>query len=110
MYFTAGNGRTDPFGNLGEDMCFAMICDCVHGIKAQSVKMKFFKPVERIMNEEFAHHMTCCLVEIQRCAPWRLAVRKEAHRIARQKVSGRAKMIMDDVKEDHKAESVRAFY
>src|SRR5262249_23509093 len=108
MDFSAANSSMDRFGKLRKDVHFTIISNCVHGIKAQSVKMKFFEPIQRIMNEEFAHNMTGHTVEVQSGAPRRAPVSKETLRIAMQKVSGWAKMIVDDVKDDHEAECVRA--
>ena len=41
MDFVAANSSMDRFGERRKDVHFTIIYNCVHGIKAQSVKMKF---------------------------------------------------------------------
>ena len=48
-----------PLRQLLQDMHRAVIDDGVHRIEPQAIQMKFLQPVERVVDEEFAHHCGC---------------------------------------------------
>src|SRR5882757_5566355 len=54
---------------FGENVRGRVVEYCVHRVEAQSVKMVFFQPIERIMNEIIADGTTVRAVEIDGLSP-----------------------------------------
>ena len=42
MDFTVRDSGADPFGKFCENMRLGIVCNRVHGVEAESVKVKFF--------------------------------------------------------------------
>src|SRR5579863_5733010 len=87
---------------LGENIGGRIVDDGVHGIQPQSVEMKFIQPIKSIVDEELAHGSALAPAEVDRVAPGSVVPAGEELRcIHAQIISFRAKMVVDDIEQDH---------
>ncbi len=110
MDFSIGYPKTHALGDLVDDVGRAVIDNCVNGIQTKPVEVKFFQPIQGIVNEKVAHRPTMRAREIEGRAPWRvMAPGEELGRDRVQIVTLRAEMIVDDVEKYREAAHVAGF-
>jgi hypothetical protein len=86
----------------------AVVGDGVDRVEPQPVEVVFLQPIERIVEEEVAHHAAAFTIHIDPGAPWcRVAIGKEALGVGVKIVSGWAEVIVDHIEEHHEAQLVR---
>ena len=100
MNLAVGDLPAYGFADLSDNVRVAVVIYRVHRIKTQPVKMIFFEPVKRIVNEIVAHRPVMRAPEIDCGSPGRVvALSKEIGRDRRQVISLRTKMIVNDVEQ-----------
>src|SRR5260370_30610776 len=107
MDFSIGYPKTHALGDLVDDVGRAVIDNCVNGIQTKPVEVKFFQPIQGIVNEKVAHRPTMRAREIEGRAPSRVMdPGEELGRDRVQIVTLRAEMIVDDVEKYREAAHV----
>src|SRR5262249_34971126 len=85
-------------GQLPDDVRLAAIVNGVHRIEPQTVDVVFLEPIERVVNEEVAHHGAARAIEVDGCAPRSLVARiEELRSVEVQVVTFGAKVVVDHI-------------
>ncbi len=99
---TVVDARTDPFGELVEQMLCAVVFDLMDGIEAEPIHVELLDPVESIVNGELAHHFAAHIVVVHRITPGSFVMTREDLRSVRgEVVSVRAEVVVDHIQDDH---------
>src|ERR1700730_2145318 len=110
MNFAASYAAPDRLAYFADDVGRAFVVNRVHGVEAQSVEMKLLQPVKRVVYEKIAHRPALRAVEINGCAPRRLAaVGEEIASDCRQVIPLGAKVVVDDVEKNGETARVARF-
>ena len=80
----------------------------MHGVEPQAVEVEFLEPVQRVVDEEFAHRAARVAVEVDRRAPRRVVLGgEELRRVGVQPVAVGTEVVVDDVEQHAEAARVR---
>src|SRR6185437_3173218 len=63
--------KANSVPKLVKNVRWAIIHHGVSRIEPQAVHVELLDPIERIVNDEIAHHLAVHLIEVQRLTPWR---------------------------------------
>src|SRR5260370_39246887 len=91
-------------GQVSEDGRRGIVDDRVNRVQAQSVEMVFGQPVERVVDEEVPHDSAVSAIEVDAVSPGsRVPISKELWRVGPEIISFRAKVVVDNIQQDHQS-------
>ena len=100
---------TNAFCYLDQYVVRAIIGNGVDRIKAQTIGVELFQPIEGVVQEKVAHR--ALFVEGKSAAPrGPMPLREEGFCKSVQVIAARAEMIIDNIDQNHHAEGMRAIY
>src|ERR1700677_4355520 len=95
-------------GQFFEDVRRGVIDNRMNCIQAQSVEVILGQPIKRVLNKEIAHDATGRTIEIDPVSTRRaVPVGEELWRVGPQIISFRAKMVIDNIEQNHDAALMR---
>ena len=87
-----------PRGELRKNVRRRFVDEPVDRVEAQAVKAIFFQPVQRVVNEEFAHAAAVGSIEVDCGAPWRvMAWVEELRRVRVQIIAFGTEVVVNDI-------------
>src|ERR1700757_4466964 len=98
------DGTPDGFGQFGEDVGFGVVHNRVNRIQTQSVEMVFSQPVESVVDEEVPHDLAVEAIEVDAVSPGsRVPISEELWRVGPEIVSFRAKVVVNNIQQNHES-------
>src|SRR6202158_4543630 len=98
------DGTPDGLGQFCEDVGRGVVDDRVNRVQTQSVEMVFGQPVERVVDEEVPHDLTVEAIEVDAVPPGsRVPIGKELWRVRPEIISFRAKVVVDNIQQNHES-------
>jgi hypothetical protein len=105
----ARNGGTDPARKLTKEMARTIVDERVRSVETEPVDVVLVYPVQRILDEEGAHHVAVLAVEIDGGTPWGVVALGKIVGAERTQVGAvRSQMVVDNVEQHPQAEPVCA--
>jgi len=103
MHLAVGDRHAYVAGEGGQPIGMA---DRVHRVQAQAVEAVFLQPVQRVVQEEVADRLQ---PDVDRRAPGRVRaiVAEKGRCVLTEIIAVRPEMVVDDVEDEHEAETVR---
>src|SRR5208282_1067760 len=96
------DGAPDCIGQFREDVGRRVVNDRVNGVQTQSVEMIFGQPIEGIMDKEVPDDLAFRAIEVDAVAPGStVPIGKELWRVRTEIISFRAKMVVDNIQQNH---------
>lgn len=96
-----------PGGKLGDEMPRRVVNQPVCRIEPKAVEVVLVKPMQRVLDEEFAHVLGALVVEVNGGSPRTAMLPREVQR-AEKRPGGtiRTKVVIDDVQQDREVETM----
>src|SRR5579864_6013947 len=93
---------TNGFRNFTEDIGARIICNRMHSVQAQAVKVILLQPVKRVVNEIIANRTAPRPVKVDGRTPRRaMTVGKKLRRVKRQVIPFWTEVVINHVQENH---------
>src|SRR5579864_1248452 len=90
------------FRNFTEDIGARIICNRMHSVKAQAVKVIFLEPVKRVVDEIVAYGTAPRAVKVDGQTPRRaMTVGEKLRRVKQQAIPFRTEVVINHVQENH---------
>src|ERR1035441_1722772 len=98
------DGAADGIGQFCEDVGCGVVDDRVNRVQTQSVELVFGQPVERVVDEEVPHDFAVGAIEVEAVSPGsRVPISKELWRVRPEIISFRAKVVVDNIQQNHQS-------